>query len=253
MAAGAINAVIGSGSLITFPTLVGVGLGSVPANVSNNVGLVSGSWSAVYGYRRELGGQRDRVTWLLPMTVIGAVCGALLLLSLPTKVFDRVVPFLVLLGVVLIAAAPTVSARATARRERLTASASTNPSLSARHRAVPGWLLAGVLATGVYGGYFGAGQGVILTGVLGMGLNDDLRRVNAVKNLLSAAANTTALVVFVLRRASAVNWTAVGILAVASTIGAQIGSQFGRRIPQHVLRALIVVIGLGVSVYLFLR
>ncbi len=245
MAAGAINAVVGSGSLITFPTLVGLGLEKIPANVTNNTGLVPGSISAVHGYRRELEGQGAAIRRLAPITIGGALLGASLLLALPTRVFDDVVPFLVLLGVVLVAAAPLVQARARRRNAELDAQG------VPRSTKLPWWLLLGVLGTGVYGGYFGAGQGVILTGVLGMGIHDDLRRVNALKNMLSAAANTTALVVFLTVRASAINWPAAAIIAVMSTIGAQVGSSFGRRVPQPVLRGLIVAIGLFVSFRLF--
>lgn len=244
MAAGAINAVVGSGSLITFPTLVGLGLEKIPANITNNTGLVPGSFSAVHGYRRELSGQGASIRKLAPLSVAGALLGATLLLALPTSVFDGVVPFLVLLGVVLVAAAPLVQARARRRNAALDAAG------VARSDRLPVWLLLGVAATGVYGGYFGAGQGVILTGVLGMGIHDDLRRVNALKNLLAAAANTTALVVFLAVRASAINWPAAAIIAVASTLGAQIGSTVGRRVPQPLLRGLIVVVGLFVSVRL---
>jgi uncharacterized protein len=243
LAAGAINAIVGSGSLITFPTLVGVGLDKLPANVTNNSGLVSGSFSAVYGYRRELEGQQARLIRLTPFAVVGASFGALLLLKLPSRVFSGVVPFLVLLGVILVAAAPTVQSRIRARKAASTIAHDT--------AHLPWWLIAGVFLTGIYGGYFGAGQGVILTGVLGMGIDEDLRRVNAVKNVLAAAANLVALVFFVALRSSAIEWRAVAILAVSSTIGAQFGSVLGRRIPQSVLRAAIVILGLVVAFRLF--
>jgi uncharacterized protein len=245
LTAGAINAVVGSGSLITFPTLVGLGLDKLPANVTNNSGLVSGSFSAVYGYRRELVGQQIRLRKLTPVTIVGACVGAALLLALPSKVFGGVVPFLVLLGVVLVAVAPTVQARIRAKKEL---QADATVQLDER---LPWWLMVTVFLTGIYGGYFGAGQGVILTGVLGMGIDDDLRRINGTKNVLAAAANLVALLFFLVFRSSAIEWRAVAILAVSSTVGAQFGSLVGRRISPTVLRTGIVVLGLGVAFRLF--
>jgi uncharacterized protein len=243
LSAGAINAVIGSGSLITFPTLVSVGLDKLAANVTNNAGLVSGSLSAVHGYRRELSGQRARLIRLVPFGAVGAACGAALLLLLPSRVFDGVVPFLVLLGVVLVAIAPWVQAKTRLAKMR--------PGSGGEAGRLPWSMIAGVFLTGVYGGYFGAGQGVILTGVLGLGIDDDLRRINAVKNVLAAVANIVALLFFLAVRSSVIEWRAVGILAVSSTIGAQVGSKVGRRIPQSILRGGIVILGLGVALRLF--
>jgi len=233
LAAGAINTIVGSGSLITFPTLLAVGYPPVVANVSNTIGLVPGSVSGAIGYREELRGQRRRILRLLPPAVIGAAVGALLLLAVPGA-FDSVVPILILFAVALVIVQPRI-ARWRAERGRV-----------AEH---PGPVLyAGVFLTAIYGGYFGAAQGVILLALLGITLDDDIQRLNGVKNVLAAVVNLVAAIYFM--ASTHVAWGAAAILVVSSTVGGQIGASAGRRIPAKVLRAIIIVVGTGVAIKL---
>ncbi len=238
MGAGTINAVVGSGSLITFPTLIALGYPPLLANVSNNIGLVPGSISGVYGYRRELKGQSARLRQLVPASFIGAAIGSTLLLTLPSDVFDRVVIFLVAIALVLVVAGPTISQKLAARRA----------AGGAEHGEVTIGLQALVLAAGVYGGYFGAAQGIILMAFLGIFLNETLQRINATKNVLALTCNGVAAVVFI--ATTDIDWKVAGVIAVGSTIGAQIGARYGRRLNPKALRALIVVVGLTALVRL---
>jgi uncharacterized protein len=233
LVAGAVNAVVGSGSLLTFPTLLAVGYPAVLANVTNCVGMSPGSVSSSIGYRRELTGQRRRVLLLMPAAVLGGVTGAVLLLAVPGA-FEVVVPGLILLAVVLVFIQP----RAAARR-----------AASGRVAEHPGPLLhSGVFLTGVYGGYFGAAQGVILLALLGLTLDDDMQRLNAVKNVVIAVVNVLAAVYFV--AATDVAWEAVPLLLGGSVLGGQIGARYGRRIPANALRWVIAVVGTGVAIKL---
>lgn len=233
--AGTINTVVGSGTLITFPTLLAFGVPPVTANVSNNIGLVPGSLAGAYGYRRELTGQRALVLRLLSASVIGASIGAVLLLVLPAGAFEAVVPVLIGLGVVLVIVQPRLARRVAGRavlRER------TGAAVRSREGR---WVWPTVLGTGVYGGYFGAAQGVLLMGVLGIGVPQDIQRNNAVKNVLAGAVNTVAGLIFVV--VADVDWAVVGLIAVGATIGGLIGARVGRRLPPLVLRTVIVVVG----------
>ena len=231
-AAGTINTIVGSGSLITFPTLVALGYPPLLANVSNNIGLVPGSLSGAYGYRRELVGQSARLRRLVPASMVGALAGSTLLLVLPSGVFRRVVIVLIVIALALVVAQPTVSRRLAARRQRA----------GAAHGDVTIGLQALVAAAGVYGGYFGAAQGIILVAVLGIFLDDHLQRLNACKNVLAMSVNGVAAVVFVLT--TNVDWKVVGVIAVGSTVGGQIGARYGRKLDPRMLRGLIVVVGL---------
>ena len=234
LAAGAVNAIVGSGSLITFPTLLAVGYPAKLANVSNSIGLVPGSISGAVGYRRELAGQRRRMLHLLPASLIGGATGAVLLLALPGSVFRRVVPILILLAVVLVIVQPLVS-EWRARRGHV--------------REHPGVVLhVSTFATAVYGGYFGAAQSVIFLALLAIMLDDDLQRLNGLKNVITAVVNGVAAVLFM--ATTDVAWGAVAILVVASTVGGQVGAMVGRRIPAWLLRAVIVVVGLVVGIKL---
>lgn len=234
LAAGAVNTVVGSGSLITFPTLLAVGYPAVLANVSNTVGLIPGSVSGAVGYRRELAGQRRRVLLFAPPAMLGGLTGAILLLALPGSVFRGVVPALILLAVALVLVQPALARRRAAR---------------GASRDLPGpALLAGTYLTAIYGGYFGAAQSVILLALLGISLDDDLQRLNALKNVLNAVVNAVAAVVFVI--VSDVAWTAVVLLLAGSVAGGQLGAHYGRRIPANVLRILIAVVGTTVAVVL---
>jgi uncharacterized membrane protein YfcA len=227
VAAGCINVVVGSGSLITFPTLIALGYPPVVANVSNTVGLVPGSAAGAYGYRRELKGQRTRLLWLGGASVIGAVAGGLLLLRLPAEIFKIVVPVLIVIACVLVVAQPKLSHWLGGRQ---------------LHPHGGPWLWLGVLTTGVYGGYFGAAQGVVLMGLLGIFLDEDLQGVNAVKNVLAGFVNGAAAVLFIV--VTHVDWMIASCIAAGSVAGGLLGASVGRRLPPRVLRILIVLVGL---------
>ncbi len=237
MAAGAINVVVGSGTLITFPTLLAFGYSPLVANVSNTVGLVPGAVSGVHAYRRELSGQGRRAAFLGIFSSAGAVIGALLLLRLPETSFRRVVPYLILLACVLVALQPFL-----ARWLRPT----DPPVRRFGHRGQI--LYVAIFATGIYGGYFGAAQGVILISLLAIFIEDRLQRLNAIKNVLAGLANAVAGVIFAL--SGHVSWVAAGLLAVGSAVGGQVGGRLGRRLPGPVLRGAVVVVGTVVAVLL---
>jgi uncharacterized protein len=247
-AAGFINAIVGSGTLISFPTLLGAGFERVAANMANNIGLAPGSFSAVVGYRRELAGQRRRLSILGPASVLGGLTGALLLLTLPSTAFKTVVPFLVLLGVALVIAQPFVQKRVKARRAASGVETDALGAPTVEH--IGPALIFVVFLTGIYGGYFGAGQGVILTGLLGMALTEDMQRINAAKNVLAGLVNGVAAIVFIALRP--ISWAPAILIAVGSVLGAQIGAKVGRRIQPNILRALIVLIGLVVAIKLLI-
>jgi len=231
--AGLINAIVGSGSLLTFPVLLAIGYSPIVANVSNTVGMAFGNVSGVVGYRRELAGQRSRMLGLGVYSALGALAGAILLLALPERIFHGVVPVLVLLATVLVVVQPRLTALLEAHREH-------------RYSAVA--LRAGVFLTAIYGGYFGAAQGVLLIGLMGLFLDEDLQRVNALKNVLAAFTNGVAALVFAVF--AHVSWPAAVLLAVSSVVGGQVGSAVGRRLAPGVLRAVIVVGGVAAVVKL---
>ena len=235
LAAGTINTVVGSGTLITFPVLLAFGYAPVTANVSNTIGLVPGSLSGAIGYRRELAGQRVRAVRLGVASVLGGITGAVLLLVLPASAFETIVPLFIGLALVLVVLQPHLS------------------RLLARHAADPerrGGILTtlALYATGVYGGYFGAAQGILLLAILGLALAQDLHRTNALKNVLAGLVNGVAGVVFIV--VAHVEWGPAAIIACGSVLGAQLGARYGRRLPPAALRGLIVVIGVTAIVRL---
>ena len=231
VAAGTINTVVGSGTLITFPTLLAFGVPPVTANVSNTVGLVPGSMSGVFGYRRELAGQRARVLRLGAASLVGGVAGALLLLWLPSSAFDAIVPALIALGVALVVLGPRIQRSVAARAES--------------RGGIPDhgvwWVWPAVAAAGVYGGYFGAAQGVLLMAILGIGVADSMQRHTATKNVLALIVNAVAALVFV--AVADIDWTVAGLIALGSVVGGQIGATVGRRLPPALLRAVIATVG----------
>ncbi len=239
VAAGTINTVVGSGTLITFPTLLAFGIPPVTANVSNTVGLAPGGLSGAIGYRAELAGQRPRLLRLGLASLVGGVLGAVLLLVLPSAAFDAIVPVLIVLGCVLVVLGPRISRRVAERAE--------GRGGLPEHGAW--WVWPAVALAGVYGGYFGAAQGVLLMAILGIGVADSMQRHNAAKNVLALLVNTIAALIFIF--VADVNWPVAGLIGVGSVIGGQIGAGVGRRLPPNVLRAVIVVVGL-VAVVAFL-
>jgi uncharacterized membrane protein YfcA len=235
-AAGMVNTIVGSGSLITFPTLLALGYAPVTANVSNTVGLLPGSISGTVGYRRELGGQGRRALPLAIAALLGGITGALLLLVLPASAFSRIVPFLILIACALMVLQPRLS------------SVMARPGGHERH--VPLILAVGVYLNGIYGGYFGAAQGVILIALLGILLPDDLQRLNALKNLLTIVVNGVAALLFVFL--APVAGPSALVLAIGAVAGGQAGALVGRRLPQGILRGVIVVVGTVVAVRLLI-
>ena len=236
--AGAINALVGSGTLITFPTLVALGYPPVTATMSNAVGLVAGNVSSTWGYRAELSGQWDRLRWQLPASLTGAALGAYLLLHLPEKVFTRIVPALLVLALVLVVAGPRI--QSWARRRAEDAGRSPEHTTPARMAV----LVIGTFAVGVYGGYFTAAQGILLVGLMGVLLPESVQRMNAAKNLLVLVVNVVAAVGYTLVAFDRISWPVAGVIAVGSLIGGSLGARYGRRLSPNALRATIVVVGL---------
>lgn len=233
--AGGINTLVGSGTLVTFPTLVAVGLPPLVANTSNALGLVPGSLGGAWGYRRELVGQGRRLLRLGSASVCGALVGAVLLLVLPDGAFGAIVPVLIALACVLVLLQPRIAAR---------------PARSDRPRSHLGGplLLLAVFGTAVYGGYFGAAQGVLLIGLLGSLLDEPLQRVNAAKNVLAALTNGVAALLFAV--SAPIDWGAAGLVAVGALTGGVLAGRYGRRLPAGWLRGLVVVIGVVAVVQL---
>ena len=231
LVAGTINTVVGSGTLVTFPVLLAVGYPPVLANVTNTVGLVPGSLSGAIGYRAELAGQGRRLAGLGVASVLGGITGAVLLLTLPEAAFRAIVPILIALALVMVVVQPWVATRLRAREGH-------------RPRTSGGWLLyAGVYGAGIYGGYFGAAQGVLLIAIMGLLLDEHLQRVNAAKNVLALLVNSVAAIVFI--TVTDIAWAAAGLIALGAVVGGQLGALIGRRIPAPVLRGVVVVVGVA--------
>ncbi|HWD85687.1 MAG TPA: sulfite exporter TauE/SafE family protein [Solirubrobacteraceae bacterium] len=228
IAAGTINTVVGSGTLITFPVLLAFGYPPVTANVTNAVGLVPGSAAGAVGYRRELRGQRRRAVPLLIASAVGAGIGAILLLSLPASAFKDIVPVFIGLAVAMIVLQPQLTRALEGHRR-------------AAHQTAGPAATAGTALTGVYGGYFGAAQGLLLLSLLGLTIDDELQRINALKVVLAGLNNFVSGVIFVF--AAHVDWGAAGLIAAGSILGGTAGAHWGRRLPPAALRAVIVIVG----------
>jgi uncharacterized protein len=237
-AAGVINALVGSGTLITFPTLVALGYPPVTSTMSNAVGLVAGNASSTWGYRADLSGQWDRLRWQIPASLAGAVLGAYLLLHLPENVFIKVVPVLLVLALVLVVAGPGIQSWARRRAE----AQGRSPEHVTPARMVV--LVLGTFAVGVYGGYFTAAQGILLVGVMGALLPESVQRMNAAKNLMTLVVNVVAAVAYTLVAFDRISWPVAGIIAVGSLVGGTVGARYGRRLSPNALRGTIVVVGL---------
>ena len=235
--AGGVNAVAGGGSLISFPALVASGLPTLDANVTNTTAVWPGYLGSAVAYRSELADQRPRLRRLGVTAVLGGAAGSVLLLAAPDAVFDAVVPFLVLFGSLLLLAQPRIGAYVLAR------------AATARRDAVQ--LHAAVFVAAVYGAYFGGGLGVILLAVLGIFVADHLQRLNALKSAMSLIINTIALAAFALF--GPVHWLSVAIVAPASLAGGYVGGRAARRLSPDALRVTVVVFGIVVAVWLFLR
>ena len=233
-AASAVNTAAGGGVFLTYAVLLANGLSPLAANVTNTVGSVTGALGGAYGYRRELRGQGGRLLRLLPSCALGSLAGVALLLVLPAAVFAAVAPALVLLACLLVGLQPWL-------RRQLAGGAAT--------RWLP--LQAGVFLCGMYGGYFGAGNSVLVLAVLGTLLREVLQRVNALKGTLVGVANATAAVPLALL--APVSWPAAGALAVGYVSGGLLGARLARRLSEPVLRAVVVVVGVVVAAVLQFR
>ncbi|MGO4598424.1 sulfite exporter TauE/SafE family protein [Terrabacter sp. 2RAF25] len=231
--AGLINTIVGSGTLITFPTLLFFGVNPLVANVSNNIGMVAGGVTGSWGYRHELGGQAPALRRLMPLSFVGSVVGAGLLLVLPATAFRAIVPGLILIALVLVLAGPRIQARAHPE-----GGGTPTPAWHAPAMGV------GVFVAGVYGGYFGAAQGVLLMGLFSALSLEPLQRLNGYKNVLALVVNFVAAAVFVVFARDHIDWLVVLLIAVGAFTGGIIGARVGRRIPPNALRALIIAIGL---------
>lgn len=241
--AGVINGVVGSGTLITYPALVAIGIPPVAANGTNTTGLFPGSFSATWPYRHEL---RERWRRLLPLAVASflfAMLGAGLVIALPPGVFVAVVPWLIGIAVVLVAVQPWLSRRVAARR--------TEHPPATRQGPPSAGLVASIAATGTYGGYFGAAQGVMLMAVLGLLDETDPRRANGVKNLLAFTANSAAALVFVV--SGRVVWAAALAVMAGALVGGYVGGHGARRLPPQLFRVAIVLVGVVAMVSLLRR
>jgi uncharacterized protein len=234
---GTINALAGGGSLLLFPTLLAMGFPPLVANVTNSVAQCPGYVGFALGSRGELSGQLGRLLSTTGVAIVGALGGSLLLLVLPAKVFDAVVPGLVALASLLLGMQPWLNRWIG------------KPTSHASDRR--GVLLPAVFLAAVYGGYFGGALGVLLMAVLALAAHDDLHRLNAVKGILSLIINLVSLVVFAI--GAPVDWLVVAFLAPATLLGGYIGAQLAGRLSVAVLRAAVVVVGLAVSIYLFVR
>ena len=231
--AGGINTLVGSGTLGTFPVLIAMGVPPVTANISNAVGLVAGGVSGTIGYLPEMKGMGRRVLQLVPMSVLGAITGASLLLVLPAEAFAAIAPALIAVGIVLVIFGPRLQAWARRHHED---GGVTPPS----HLVA---LMAGVLVAGVYGGYFGAAQGVVLIGLLSALSTEPLQSLNGLKNVLGTIVNAIASLVFILVAPEHIDWAIAGLVAVGAILGGALGARYGRRLPPNALRAVIVVVG----------
>jgi len=268
--AGAVNAVAGGGSLLSFPALLAVGYPAITANVTNSVALTPGYFGGTLGYRRELAGQRRRILALGATSAVGAVVGAFLLLVSSPELFERIVPWLIFLACGLLAVQTRLARLVRARRAGDGDQAPGNPGPSDPAPANPapadppadpaagparpdrhtGPLFATQFLAAVYGAYFGAGVGIMMLAILGIFLTDSLQRLNALKGLLSFLISLVAAVYFALL--ADVSWVAVAVMAVASLVGGQLGVLLARRLDDRVLRWLVVAFGVAVGLRLLL-
>lgn len=253
--AGTINAVVGSGTLVTFPVLVALGFAPVSATISNAMGLIAGNIAGSWGYRRELAGLKSTLLKLLPASILGGITGAALLLHLPEAVFSMVAPYLIVVALLFVVFQPKLQAWV---RRRAAASApappgsggftgsavstvAAAPQTPRRHKVI---LVILIYLAGVYGGYFVAAQGILLVGILGIFLHGTIQNANAMKNILVLGVNLVAAASYLLFAFDRIVWPVVALIAVSSLIGGFLGAAVGRRLSPVVLRTVIVLLGL---------
>ncbi|KRE63986.1 hypothetical protein ASG92_03515 [Arthrobacter sp. Soil736] len=234
--AGTINSVVGSGTLVTFPVLIALGLAPVTASMSNAMGLVAGGAAGAWGYRRELKGRGRQLLRLLPASLLGGISGAWLLLHLPEKVFHYAAPVLIVLALLMVVFQP--------RLQRWVRNREENPEHALRDKHHSVLLVVLVFLAGVYGGYFVAAQGILLVAILGIFMTGTIQNANAMKNILVLGVNLIAATSYLLFAFGRINWTVVAIIAVSSLIGGLVGSKVGRRLSPPVLRGVIFALGL---------
>jgi uncharacterized membrane protein YfcA len=234
--AGTINAVVGSGTLVTFPVLIALGVTPVVASMSNAMGLVAGTAAGAWGYRRELKGRGRQLLKLLPASLLGGISGAWLLLHLPEKVFYYAAPALIVLALLMVVFQPRLQQWVRTREE--------NPEHAIKDKSHGLLLVVLVYLAGVYGGYFVAAQGILLVGILGVFMAGTIQNANAMKNFLVLGVNIVAAASYLLFAFDRINWTVVAIISVSSLIGGVIGSKVGRRLSPPVLRGVIFALGL---------
>lgn len=240
--AGMINVVVGSGTLVTFPVLLLFGYPPLTANISNNIGLVAGGLSGTWGYRKELAPNKDMLKRLLPASALGGLAGAVLLLVLPASAFNTIVPVLIILGVLMVAFGPVIQKRMALRRYSVP-----KPDDTAISRSSAG-LVSGIFVLGMYGGYFGAAQGILIVGLMSIVTTLALQQINAVKNVLTTTVNGIAAITFMIVAGQYIDWKVVGLIAAGSLLGGLVGARFGRKLPPTALRATIVVVGVAALV-----
>jgi len=233
--AGTINSVVGSGTLVTFPVLIALGLAPVTASMSNAMGLVAGGAAGAWGYRRELKGRGRQLLKLLPASLLGGISGAWLLLHLPEKVFHYSAPVLIVLALLMVVFQP--------RLQRWVRNREENPEHALRDKHHSVLLVVLVFLAGVYGGYFVAAQGILLVAILGIFMTGTIQNANAMKNILVLGVNLVAATSYLLFAFGRINWTVVAIIAVSSLIGGLVGAKVGRRLSPPVLRGVIFALG----------
>jgi hypothetical protein len=235
--AGTMNSIIGSGGLVTFPALLAFGYSPLVANMTNNMGSLPGALSGAFVMRKEMQTQWARILRLSILTFIGGLGGALLLFMIPAAAFKRIVPVLIALALILIIIQPRLQARAAKRETRV----GRKKTAEDRRKQISGDI--SIFLTGIYGGYFGAAQGILLMSILGAMFDETIHRLNSVKIMLAVSANVAAAIVFIFH--GGVAWKAAAAISVGSLIGGVLGAHIGRRLPTAVYRGFIVVVGLA--------
>lgn len=233
--AGVVNGAAGGGSLVSYPLLLATGLPALTANVTNTVGLLTGYVGGALGFRDHLRSQRARLRELAPVALVGGAAGALLLLVTSEAAFEAIVPVLILGACLLFGIQPIVRRRVIERRQR---GVGEPHDPTGRLGAMA---LAGVFAAAVYGGYFGAGIGVLLLAILGLVLDDPLPSVNGIRGVLSLLVNVVAALVFAV--GADVDWAVAGVLAATCAVGGYAGARLSLRLPDHVLRIVVITFG----------